>query len=64
MQDHALQVGEELVIQGYIRLTVLAVEEDRAVLGITAEPNGERSPVVRQWDPWLAAVPVPSPSDN
>jgi hypothetical protein len=40
MQDHALRVGEELVIQGHIRLTVLAVEEDKVVFGIIDEPNG------------------------
>jgi hypothetical protein len=36
MQDHALRVGEELVLRGHIRLTVLAVRGDEAVLGITA----------------------------
>ena len=64
MNDHALRVGEELVIPGHIRLTILAVEEDKVVLGITVEPNGVRSPVVRQWRSRLAAVPVPSSSDN
>ena len=64
MQDHALRVGEELVIQGHIRLTILAVEEDKVVLSITAEPNGVQGPVARQWRPRLAAVPVPLPSDN
>ena len=42
MQNHALQVGEELVIPGHIRLTILAVEEDKIVLGITAEPSDHR----------------------
>jgi len=39
MQDHVLRVGEELVISGHIRLTILAVEEGKVVLGITAEAN-------------------------
>jgi hypothetical protein len=64
MQDHALRVGEELVIPGHIRLTILAVEEDKVVLGITAERNGVRGPVARPWRPRLAAVPVPLPNDN
>jgi hypothetical protein len=56
MQDHALGVGDELVIAGHIRLTILAVEGDEVVLGITAEADGVRGPVAR---PWLVAVPVP-----
>jgi hypothetical protein len=42
MKDHALRVGEELVIPGRIRLTILAVEEGKVVLGITAEANHVR----------------------
>jgi hypothetical protein len=57
-------VGEELVIQGHIRLTILAVEENAVVLGITAELNGGRGPVARQRRPRLPAVPVPLPHDN
>jgi hypothetical protein len=64
MQDHALRVGEELVIPGHVRLTILAVEEDEVVLGITAEPDGVPDPVARPWRPRLAAVPVPWPNDN
>jgi hypothetical protein len=60
MRDHALGVGDELVIQGHIRLTILAVEAGEVVLGITAEADGARGPVAR---PWLAAVPVPVPDD-
>ena len=60
MRDHALGVGDELVIQGHIRLTILAVESGEVVLGITAEADGVRGPVAR---PWLAAVPVPLPDD-
>ena len=64
MQDHALRVGEELVIPGHIRLTILAVEEGKVVFGITAEPNGLRSPVVRQRRPCLTAMPLPPPNDT
>ena len=61
MQEHALGVGEGLVIQGHnIRLTILAVEGGEVVLGITAEADGVRGPAAR---PWLAAVPVPLPDD-
>ena len=42
MQDHTLRVGEELVIGGHVRLTILAVEASKVVLGITAEPNDGR----------------------
>ena len=60
MKDHVLRVGEELVIPGHIRLTILAVEGDEVVLGITAEAGGVRGPAAR---PWLVAVPVPLPDD-
>ena len=39
MQDHTLRVGEELVIKGHVRLTILAVEASKVVFGITAEPK-------------------------
>jgi hypothetical protein len=65
MQDHALRVGEELVIPGHIRLTILAVEEGKVVLGITAEPNHVRGSLDRQQRrPRLTAVPLPPPNDN
>jgi hypothetical protein len=65
MQDHALQVGEELVIEGHIRLNILAIEEGKVQFGIrTAEPSGVRGPVARQRRPRMSAVPVPLPSDN
>jgi hypothetical protein len=64
MQDKALRVGEQLVIQGYICLTILDVEEDEVVLGITTDPNGVHSRVDCQLRPPLATVPPPLPSDN
>jgi hypothetical protein len=64
MQDHVLRVGEELVIPGHIHLTILAVEEGKVVLGITAEPNHVRGPVGRKRRPRLTAVPLPPPNDN
>jgi hypothetical protein len=44
MQDHTLSVGEELVIQGHICLTILGVEQGRVIFGITSERNAVRSP--------------------
>jgi sRNA-binding carbon storage regulator CsrA len=64
MQDHTLQVGEELVIQGQVRLTILAVDQDEVLLGITAEPNSVQGTVARQKRAWLTAKPVPSANDN
>jgi hypothetical protein len=58
MQDHTLRVGEELVIQGHVRLTILAVDQDEVLLSITAEPNGVQGPVIRQWRIRLMAVPA------
>jgi len=64
MQDHALRVGEELLIQGHVRLTILAVEEDKVTLGITAEPDGVRGPVGCKRRSELVVVPVPLLDDN
>jgi hypothetical protein len=65
MQDHALRVGDELVIDGRIRLTILAVEEDRVVFGLAAaEPGGVSGPVAGHRRHRMAAVPGPLPSDN
>jgi hypothetical protein len=63
MQEHALRVGDELVIQGHGRLTVLAVEGDEVVVGITGEANGVRGPAAGPWRPTLTAVPAPLPND-
>ena len=41
MQEHALGVGEELVIDGGIRLTVLAVEAGEVLLGLTFPEPGD-----------------------
>jgi hypothetical protein len=43
MQDHALRVGEELVIQGQARLTILAVEDNEVVLGIADDRVDQQS---------------------
>jgi hypothetical protein len=64
MQDHSLRVGEQLVIQDHVCLTILAVEEDEVVLGITTQPNSVRGPVDRQKPTRLTTGPVPLPSDN
>jgi hypothetical protein len=64
MQDHALRVGEQLVIQDHVCLTILAVENGKVVLGITPERNGVPCPVDCPWQPRLAAVPRAMPSDN
>ncbi len=40
MQEHVLKVGDELVIEGDIRLTLLAVEADEVLLVLIApEPS-------------------------
>jgi hypothetical protein len=45
MQEHALEVGEELVVEGGVRLTLLAVEAGEVLLGITApEPSDGAGP--------------------
>ena len=64
MQDHTLRVGEELVIPGHVRLTILAVDEDEVFLGITTAPNGAQGLVIRPERLRRMAVPVPLPNDN
>ena len=41
MQEHVLEVGQELVIEGGIRLTLLAVEAGEVLLGVTAPEPGD-----------------------
>ncbi len=48
MQDHTLSVGEELVIQGHICLTILGVEQGKVVFGITAKRNDVHPPSVAE----------------
>ena len=49
MGNYVLRADEELVIQDHIRLSILGVEEDEVILGITAEPNHERGAETLQW---------------
>jgi hypothetical protein len=49
-------VGEELVIEGRVRLTMLAVDEDEVFLGITAEPNDGRCHQFLHSSPSLAGA--------
>ena len=41
MQEHLVEVGEELVIEGGICLTLLAVEAGEVLLGVTAPEPGD-----------------------
>jgi sRNA-binding carbon storage regulator CsrA len=65
MQEHDLGVGDELVIEGGIRLTVLAVEAGEVLLGITApEPSDVAGQEARQQRPRMTVRSVPRPSNN
>ena len=45
MQEHVLEVGQELVIEGGFCLTLLAVEAGEVLLGVTApEPSDGAGP--------------------
>jgi len=67
MPDHVLVVGETLVVAAAIRLTVLAVKEDRVLLGVTAPGlivRGGPPGVRRKRRPRRTATPSPLPSEN
>jgi hypothetical protein len=65
MQEHILGVGDELVIEGVARLTILAVEVGEVLLGITgSELNEVGGPEDRQRPLRTTARPVPSASDD
>jgi hypothetical protein len=65
MQEHALEVGEELVVEGGSSLTLLAVEAGEVLLGITApEPSDGAGPEARLWRPRMTIRPVPRASDQ
>jgi hypothetical protein len=65
MQEHDLEVGDELVIEGGIRLTILAVEAGEVLLAITAaEPSDVADPEARQQRVPVTVRQVPPPSDN
>ena len=52
MQELVLEVGQELVIEGGIRLTLLAVEAGEVLLAITApEPSDGGGPQARYRTP-------------
>ena len=44
MQEHLLEVGQELVIEGGVCLTLLAVEAGEVLLGITAPEPSDVNP--------------------
>ena len=65
MQEHVLKVGEELVIEGGIRLTLLAVEAGEVLLGVTApQPGDGGGPEARQRRSGLTVMPRRLPSEN
>jgi hypothetical protein len=67
MQVHVLWVGEALVIDGRIRLTVLKVEGDLAVLGVTPPGLiGDEAPLeaLGERGPRRMARPMPMLTEN
>jgi hypothetical protein len=64
MQEHILGVGDELVIEGDIRLTILAVEAGEVLLAITCpEPSDAAGLKPRQQRVPVTVRPVPPTSD-
>ncbi len=60
MQEHMVGVGDELVIEGIARLTVLAVEAGEVLLAITdPEPDDGGGLEARQAPHRMPAEPVP-----
>jgi len=65
MQEYTLGVGEELVIEGGICLTLLAVEAGEVLLGVTApRPGDGAGPEARQRRTGLTVMPRRLPSEN
>jgi hypothetical protein len=64
MQEYALRAGEELVIHSHISLSILAIEEDEVILGITADPNVERELEALQGRLRLVATAAPLSHDS
>jgi hypothetical protein len=64
MQEYALRVGEELVIHNHIRLTILAIEEDEVIVGVTTDLSDERGSELRQWRLRLMATATALPHNN
>jgi hypothetical protein len=65
MQVHTLQAGEEVLIDGRVRVRVLEIQQDRALLEIT---EGGTTRVVTLDAPAVSAPPrvalTALPSDN
>jgi carbon storage regulator len=60
------RLGEEIVIDGNIRITVVAVKRNQVRLGITAPPlvTVDRQEVHEQRTQWDNPSPLPSPDPD